>query len=211
MDHQDVVRIEWYDGSRVSLRALFEEAEDSAAQLASYLDQGRVLVAIADEMIIGHLQLVATDVEAEIELKSMAVTEDRRGTGIGTRLVEEALAEAGRDRPVDDDPEEPAPQRRTALERVDAAQEPHPGVLDHLLGHGPRSYPGEREPHHRLVVPLDQLGERGLVPCPEALHQPALVVVRAVRRTPGRNAVPRGLLGSLVVPHTWLVPRASGT
>jgi GNAT superfamily N-acetyltransferase len=94
MDHHDVVRIEWYDGSRVSLRALFEEAEDSAAQLASYLDQGRVLVAIADEMIIGHLQLVATDVEAEIELKSMAVTEDRRGTGIGTRLVEEALAVA---------------------------------------------------------------------------------------------------------------------
>ena len=37
------VRIETYRGSREGLRALFELAEDSAAELDSYIDTGRVL------------------------------------------------------------------------------------------------------------------------------------------------------------------------
>jgi catechol 2,3-dioxygenase-like lactoylglutathione lyase family enzyme len=42
---QPAVRIEWYDGDRDLLRALFEEAEDSPAQLDAYLHDGTVLVA----------------------------------------------------------------------------------------------------------------------------------------------------------------------
>jgi len=43
----DDVRIETYSGPRVNLRRLFELAEDSAAELDSYIDAGRVLVATA--------------------------------------------------------------------------------------------------------------------------------------------------------------------
>jgi GNAT superfamily N-acetyltransferase len=84
-------RIDWYHGDRHGLRALFEEAEDSAVQLDRYLDEGRVLVARSEDEVLGHLQLVETSRAGEIELKSMAVTAARRGTGIGTRLVEEAM------------------------------------------------------------------------------------------------------------------------
>ena len=41
------VRIETYGGPRNSLRALFELAEDSAAELGSYIGAGRVLVAVS--------------------------------------------------------------------------------------------------------------------------------------------------------------------
>ena len=53
----DDVRIETYGGPRGELRALFELAEDSAAELDSYIDAGRVLAATSDGEIIGHLQL----------------------------------------------------------------------------------------------------------------------------------------------------------
>lgn len=86
------VRIEWFDGDRQALRGLFEEAEDSAVQLDAYLGQGRVLVARDADRPVGHLQLVETSRAGEIELKSMAVAAELRGTGLGTRLVEEALA-----------------------------------------------------------------------------------------------------------------------
>ena len=43
----DDVRIETYSGPRDNLRRLFELAEDSAAELDSYIDAGRVLVATA--------------------------------------------------------------------------------------------------------------------------------------------------------------------
>lgn len=85
------VRIRWYNGDREALRALFEEAEDSSAQLDSYLREGRILVALLGDDVVGHLQLVDTVREAEIELKSMAVTPERRGTGIGKRMVEHAI------------------------------------------------------------------------------------------------------------------------
>ena len=52
------IRIELHTGSRSELRALFEEAEDSAEQLDSYLDAGQVLVAVAGDQVVGHLQLV---------------------------------------------------------------------------------------------------------------------------------------------------------
>jgi GNAT superfamily N-acetyltransferase len=84
-------RIEWYDGDRESLRALFAEAEDSASELSSYIGTGRVLVALVDEEVVGHLQLVDTEAAGEIELKSMAVVPDLRGSGVGTRLVNRAV------------------------------------------------------------------------------------------------------------------------
>jgi GNAT superfamily N-acetyltransferase len=90
-------RIEWHDGDRAELRALFELAEDSAAQLADYFDQGRVLVARRGDTIIGHLQLVPTDADGDIELKNMAVRPAHQGTGVGRALVTEAVRRAQRD------------------------------------------------------------------------------------------------------------------
>jgi GNAT superfamily N-acetyltransferase len=88
--------MEWYDGDRDVLRALFSEAEDSSEQLNSYIDQGRVLVAWSGTDPVGHLQMVART-EAAVELKNMAVVPECRGAGIGRALVEAALDEAAGD------------------------------------------------------------------------------------------------------------------
>jgi GNAT superfamily N-acetyltransferase len=85
------VAIEAYAGDREALRPLFELAEDSPAELDSYLDAGRVLVARTGPGIVGHLQLVDTGQPGQAEVKSMAVREDRQGRGIGRRLVQAAL------------------------------------------------------------------------------------------------------------------------
>jgi GNAT superfamily N-acetyltransferase len=85
------LEIREYTGDRTALRSLFEEAEDSAAQLDIYLDLGRVLVARRALEPLGHLQLVETPREGEVELKNMAVRADQRGTGIGRQLLEAAL------------------------------------------------------------------------------------------------------------------------
>jgi N-acetylglutamate synthase-like GNAT family acetyltransferase len=81
----DDVRIETYGGPRDDLRALFELAEDSAAELDSYIDAGRVLVATSDGEIIGHLQLTGTGDPRQVEIKNMAVRETRQRHGIGRR------------------------------------------------------------------------------------------------------------------------------
>src|SRR4051794_6271579 len=88
------LEIEVYGGARSALRQSFEEAEDSAAQLDSYLELGEVLVARRGADVVGHLQLVETATPGEVELKNMAVREDQRGYGIGRRLVEDALRRA---------------------------------------------------------------------------------------------------------------------
>ena len=87
----DDVRIEAYDGPRDRLRALFELAEDSAAELDSYIDAGRVLVAVADGEVVGHLQLTSTGDPRQVEIKNMAVREARQGHGIGRRLIQAAV------------------------------------------------------------------------------------------------------------------------
>jgi GNAT superfamily N-acetyltransferase len=84
-------QIEWHEGDRDELRPLFELAEDSAEQLAGYLELGRVLVARRDGSAIGQLQLLPTDVAGEIELKNMAVARDQQGTGVGRELVQAAV------------------------------------------------------------------------------------------------------------------------
>ena len=81
------VTITWHAGDRAQLRSLFELADDSPQQLDAYIDQGRVLVAVDDEAVVGHLQLI------EDELRSMAVAEDRQGEGIGRALVARAVEE----------------------------------------------------------------------------------------------------------------------
>lgn len=86
--------IDWYDGDRDVLRALFEEAEDSPAQLDAYLNEGRVLVARLGSELVGHLQLVDTEEAGEVELKNMAVVAQVRGTGIGRDLVEHAVTDS---------------------------------------------------------------------------------------------------------------------
>ncbi len=89
---EPVVRIDRYDGDRASLRRLFEEAEDSPAQLDAYLDEGRLLVARLREEVVGHLQLVDTQQDGEVELRNMAVATALRQTGIGRQLVDHAVA-----------------------------------------------------------------------------------------------------------------------
>jgi GNAT superfamily N-acetyltransferase len=91
------LRVETHDGPRENLRSLFELAEDSAAELDSYIDSGRVLVAVSDGEIIGHLQLTGTGDPRQAEIKNMAVREDRQGQGVGRLLIQAAidLATAG--------------------------------------------------------------------------------------------------------------------
>ena len=85
------VRIERHAGPRAELRALFEEAEDSAAQLDSYIDLGDVLVARAGDSVVGHLQLVDVSDAEHREIKSMAVEPSHRGRGVGRALIEAAV------------------------------------------------------------------------------------------------------------------------
>ena len=85
------VRIESYGGPRDSLRPLFELAEDSAAELDSYIDAGRVLVATSDGEVVGHLQLTGTGDARQAEIKNMAVREALQGRGVGRRLVQAAV------------------------------------------------------------------------------------------------------------------------
>ena len=87
----DDVRVELHTGPRDDLRGLFELAEDSPAELDSYLDAGRVLVALSGPEVIGHLHLVDTDRPGRLELKNMAVREAVQGRGVGARLVDAAL------------------------------------------------------------------------------------------------------------------------
>jgi len=87
----DEVRVEVYDGDREDLRELFTLAEDSPAALAAYLHRGCVLVAVSGSEVVGHLQLVGTSVDGEVELKNMAVRGDRQGQGVGRRLVQAAV------------------------------------------------------------------------------------------------------------------------
>lgn len=88
------VRIEVHAGDREELRPLFELAEDSAAALASYVDAGTVLVARAEDDVVGHLQLVDTAVAGRAEIRNMAVLGAAQRRGIGARLVREAAAHA---------------------------------------------------------------------------------------------------------------------
>jgi GNAT superfamily N-acetyltransferase len=85
------IRIQIYRGPRDNLRPLFELAEDSAAELDSYIDAGRVLIAMSGPDVIGHVQLTSTGDPRQAEIKNMAVREDRQGQGLGRRLIQAAI------------------------------------------------------------------------------------------------------------------------
>ena len=88
---EDDIEIDEYAASREELRHLFALADDSPAQIESYLREGRILVARCGNGIIAHLQLVDTDDPAVAEIKNMAVRADTQGRGVGARLVGAAL------------------------------------------------------------------------------------------------------------------------
>jgi N-acetylglutamate synthase-like GNAT family acetyltransferase len=87
------VKIAWYLAERARLRGLFALAEDSPQRLEASIDQGRVLVAFDDGQVVAYLQLVESDAEDEVELRSMAVVEHAQRKGIGRALVARATAE----------------------------------------------------------------------------------------------------------------------
>lgn len=88
----DGLLIEEYAGPREPLRSLFELAEDSAAELDSYLYRGRVWVARYGDTIVGHLQAVGADIVGTAEIKNMAVRETMQHKGIGARLIRSVSA-----------------------------------------------------------------------------------------------------------------------
>jgi GNAT superfamily N-acetyltransferase len=78
-----------HTGLRRELRALFELADDSAAELDGYIDDGVVLVAVENGRPIGHLQL--TDAPGAAEIKNMAVLPEHQGRGVGRGLIAAAV------------------------------------------------------------------------------------------------------------------------
>ena len=85
------IRIEHHTGPREELRSLFELAEDSPTQLDSYLDLGRVMVAVCGARVVGHLQMTETGLPAQAEIKNMAVLASHRHRGIGRALITAAI------------------------------------------------------------------------------------------------------------------------
>ena len=90
-EERTLVTISLHHGSRAQLAALFSEADDSESEIARYRDLGAVLVARDGEETIGHVQVVETDAAGVFEIKSLAVSENRRSQGVGAALVAAAL------------------------------------------------------------------------------------------------------------------------
>ncbi len=91
-------RVELYAGARSDLRPLFELADDSAQELDRYMDAGRVLVAVAGDAVIGHVQLTDAARPREVEIKNMAVLPRWQGSGVGRALVAQAVTLARTER-----------------------------------------------------------------------------------------------------------------
>jgi GNAT superfamily N-acetyltransferase/catechol 2,3-dioxygenase-like lactoylglutathione lyase family enzyme len=89
------IQVRAHTGPRSALRRLFEEAEDSARELDTYIDAGEVLIATVGDRVVGHLQLIDSPGDDASEIKNMAVEAAYRGHGIGRRLVEAAIDLAG--------------------------------------------------------------------------------------------------------------------
>jgi ribosomal protein S18 acetylase RimI-like enzyme len=89
------VRVVEHAGPRSELRSLFELAEDSAPELDAYIEDGRVLVAVDGDEVVGHVQLTPiAEQPTAIEVKNMAVDAAHQRRGIGRALMTAAIAQA---------------------------------------------------------------------------------------------------------------------
>jgi GNAT superfamily N-acetyltransferase/catechol 2,3-dioxygenase-like lactoylglutathione lyase family enzyme len=85
--------IAWHVGPRELLRPLFALAEDSPRRLDASLREGRVLVATDGGELVGCTQLVDAGANDALEVKTLAVIEQRQGEGIGRALMGRAVTE----------------------------------------------------------------------------------------------------------------------
>ncbi|MBC7975365.1 MAG: GNAT family N-acetyltransferase [Myxococcales bacterium] len=83
-----------YPGDRAALLPLFRLADDSESEIAGYLGRGTVLVATDDGRHVGHVQMIEGDASDTWELKSIAVVEAHRGTGLGRELLTRGISHA---------------------------------------------------------------------------------------------------------------------
>ena len=86
--------IEEFRGDRRSLTSLFELADDSEQAIEGYREEGVVLVARVDHVVVGLALIVVGLSGSKAELKSLAVELGWQGRGIGRRLVEAAADHA---------------------------------------------------------------------------------------------------------------------
>ncbi len=61
------------------------------------------------------------------------------------------------------------------LEAVDSDDEGEPGFLDDILGRAGVAHVGSGHPKQSGGVPLDELGERALVPTAQRVHESLLI------------------------------------
>ncbi len=82
------MRVQLYEGSRSALLPLFRLADESEIHIRSYVEIGEVLVARKGDRVIGMIQILRENADAEIV--SLAVDPDYQRQGIGTALIQEA-------------------------------------------------------------------------------------------------------------------------
>jgi GNAT superfamily N-acetyltransferase len=85
--------IQRFDGPRSQIRAFFELADDSPAEIDRYIEAGEVLVARCSAAVAGHVQVIRCGIQWEI--KSIAVARPQQHRGIGTALIRSVLQRAG--------------------------------------------------------------------------------------------------------------------
>lgn len=80
-----------HDGDRRLLAPLFALADDSPAAIATYREQGLLLVARDNGRAIGLALIILERASRTAELKSLAVDPKRQRQGVGLSLIENAM------------------------------------------------------------------------------------------------------------------------
>lgn len=88
--------IEEFLGGRAMLMPLLRLADDADAAIERYRDAGSVLVARAEQTIVGQVLVVHDAARQTSEIKSIAVEITLQRQGIGQRLVDAAIDHARR-------------------------------------------------------------------------------------------------------------------